>query len=59
VVLREWAASKASYIFVLIPFVTLALSVWLDNETVGPGVAVGGLLVLAGVYFGALRPSRR
>lgn len=54
-VLREWPASKATYLFVLIPFVTVALSVWLDGEKVGPGTAVGGLLVLAGVYFGALR----
>ena len=55
VVLRAWPASKAAYLFVVIPFVTLALSVWLDGEKVGPGVVAGGLLVLAGVYFGALR----
>ncbi|HZM78701.1 MAG TPA: EamA family transporter [Candidatus Limnocylindrales bacterium] len=54
-VLRSWPASKAAYLFVVIPFVTLALSAWLDQEKVGPGVVVGGLLVLAGVYFGALR----
>jgi len=54
-VLRSWPASKAAYLFVVIPFVTLALSAWLDAEKVGPGVVVGGLLVLAGVYFGALR----
>jgi drug/metabolite transporter (DMT)-like permease len=54
-VLRSWPASKATYVFVVIPFVTVALSMWLDDEKVGPGVAVGGLLVLAGVYFGALR----
>jgi len=59
VVLRSWPASKAAYLFVAIPFVTLALSVWLDGEKIGPGVVVGGLLVLAGVYFGALRASQR
>jgi drug/metabolite transporter (DMT)-like permease len=57
VVLRYWAASRASYGFVLIPFVTLALSAWLDNEPVGIGLVLGGLLVLAGVYMGALRPA--
>jgi drug/metabolite transporter (DMT)-like permease len=56
VVLRYWAASRAAYAFVLIPFVTVMLSAWLDNEPLGPGLLVGGLLVLAGVYVGALHP---
>jgi drug/metabolite transporter (DMT)-like permease len=58
VVLRYWAASRASYGFVIIPFVTLLLSAWLDNERVGVGLALGGLLILGGVYVGALRPGR-
>jgi drug/metabolite transporter (DMT)-like permease len=58
IVLRYWAASRASYGFVIIPFVTLVLSAWLDNEPVGLGLVLGGLLVLAGVYVGALRPAR-
>ena len=58
VVLLYWAASRASYGFVIIPFVTLLLSAWLDNEPVGVGLLLGGLLVLAGVYVGALRPAR-
>jgi drug/metabolite transporter (DMT)-like permease len=58
IVLRYWAASRASYGFVIIPFITLVLSAWLDNELVGLGLALGGLLVLAGVYVGALRPAR-
>lgn len=58
VVLRSWSASRAAYVFVLIPFVTVALSAWLDHEPVGAGLAFGGLLVLAGVYIGALRPAR-
>jgi drug/metabolite transporter (DMT)-like permease len=57
-VLRHWAASRASYGFVIIPFVTLLLSAWLDNERVGVGPMLGGLVVLAGVYVGALRPGR-
>jgi hypothetical protein len=38
--------------------VTVALSAWLDHEPVGARLAFGGLLVLAGVYIGALRPAR-
>ena len=55
-VLRHWTASRASYEFVLIPFVTLALSAWLDAEPIGAGLVVGGLFVLAGVHVGSLRP---
>jgi drug/metabolite transporter (DMT)-like permease len=58
VVLRYWTASRASYGFVIIPFVTVVLSAWLDNEPVGVALVLGGLLVLAGVYVGALRPAR-
>jgi drug/metabolite transporter (DMT)-like permease len=57
VVLRYWSASRAAYQFVLIPVVTLALSARLDDEPVGPGLILGGLLVLVGVYVGALRRS--
>lgn len=56
-VLRRWAASRAAYSFLLIPIVTVALSAWLDDEPVGYGLALGGLLVLCGVYVGALRPG--
>jgi drug/metabolite transporter (DMT)-like permease len=59
VVLRYWAASRAAYAFVLIPFVTVVLSAWLDDEPLRAGLLLGGLLVLAGVYVGALRPTRR
>jgi drug/metabolite transporter (DMT)-like permease len=58
IVLRHWTASRASYGFVIIPFVTIVLSAWLDNEPVGVGLVLGGLLILAGVYVGALRPAR-
>jgi drug/metabolite transporter (DMT)-like permease len=57
-VLRYWTASRAAYGFVLIPLVTVGLSVWLDDEPVSAGLVLGGLLVLAGVYVGALRPAR-
>lgn len=56
VVLRAWAATRAAYTFVVVPFVTVLLSAWLDDEPVTIGLLLGGLLVLAGVYVGALRP---
>jgi drug/metabolite transporter (DMT)-like permease len=55
VVIRRWGASRAAYTFVVIPPVTIALSAWLDDEPVGAELVLGGLLVLAGVYVGALR----
>jgi drug/metabolite transporter (DMT)-like permease len=58
VVLRYWAATRAAYGFVIIPFVTVLLSAWLDDEPVTWGLVLGGLLVLVGVYVGALRPGR-
>lgn len=56
-VLQRWEASRASYTFVLIPIFTVIFSAWLDDEQIGPGLLIGGLLVLVGVYIGALRPG--
>jgi drug/metabolite transporter (DMT)-like permease len=59
VVVRLWSASRAAYTFVLIPVVTVVLSAWIDDEPIGAGLVFGGLLVLSGVYVGALRlPAR-
>lgn len=57
-VLHHWSASRAAYVMVLIPFVTVVLSAWLDDEPVGTALVLGGLLVLTGVYVGALRSAR-
>jgi drug/metabolite transporter (DMT)-like permease len=57
VVVRLWSASRAAYSFVLIPLVTVLLSAWIDDEPIGAGLVFGGLLVLVGVYVGALRPA--
>lgn len=57
-VLQHWTASRAAYVMVLIPFVTVVLSAWLDDEPVGAGLVLGGLLILTGVYVGALRTVR-
>lgn len=55
VVLERWDASRANYGFVIIPIVTVLTSAWLLDEQLTIGLIGGGALVLAGVYFGALR----
>lgn len=55
VVLRYWDASRANYGFVIVPIVTVLVSAWLLDEQITVGLVGGGVLVLAGVYFGALR----
>lgn len=57
-VLRRWTASAASYQLVLIPLVTIVLSAWLQDERITGAFVAGSILVLVGVYFGALRPQR-
>jgi drug/metabolite transporter (DMT)-like permease len=59
VVVRLWSASRAAYTFVLIPLVTVVLSGWIDDEPIDTGLLLGGPLVLAGVYVGALRATPR
>jgi drug/metabolite transporter (DMT)-like permease len=57
-IVQQWRASRTAYVMLLIPFVTVILSAWLDQESITTGFVIGGLLVLAGVYFGALRHKR-
>jgi drug/metabolite transporter (DMT)-like permease len=57
-VLKRWKASRAAYNFVLLPPITLVFSSWILDERVGIELVFGGLLVLTGVYIGALRPQR-
>jgi drug/metabolite transporter (DMT)-like permease len=56
-VLKRWQASAVAYLFVLAPFVAGTLGAWLLGEEVSPLTALGALLVLAGVYVGALAPA--
>ena len=58
-VLQRWTASATSFSFVLLPIVTVALGVWLAHETISWTFLVGGVLVLLGVYVGALAPAGR
>jgi drug/metabolite transporter (DMT)-like permease len=57
-VLGRWSASRAVYFDLLIPPVAVLLSAWLDDEPITGGLVAGGVLILAGVYLGALRPDR-
>ena len=52
--LRRWTVTAVSYQFVLAPIVSIALATLLLGEPVGPSLAAGVALVLAGVYIGAI-----
>jgi len=54
-VVRAWTASAASYQLVVVPLVTVPVSAWLHDETITWSFAAGSVLVLAGVYVGALK----
>ncbi|MFA5944112.1 MAG: EamA family transporter [Candidatus Thermoplasmatota archaeon] len=53
-VLRHWTASATAYGFVLFPIVATSLGAWLADEQVTGRFILGSLLVLLGVYVGAL-----
>jgi drug/metabolite transporter (DMT)-like permease len=58
-VLKRWDASRAAYNFVLLPPITLVFSNLITGEEVGVELILGGVVILVGVYIGALRPARR
>ena len=58
-VVRRWTASATSYMFVLFPVATLALGAWLADEPVTVHAVAGAVLVMAGVWYGALSPGAR
>jgi len=57
-VLGRWTASGTSYGFVLIPLVTVILATNLAGEQITFSYVIGAILVLSGVIFGALLPSK-
>jgi len=57
--LSRWTASAVSYEFVLAPIVAILLAAWLFNEAITAWFAAGSVLVLIGVYFGALRVTAK
>jgi drug/metabolite transporter (DMT)-like permease len=57
-VLRRWTASGTSYGFVMSPLITVILAAQLAGEQITSSFIVGAGLVLSGVVFGALLPSK-
>jgi drug/metabolite transporter (DMT)-like permease len=57
-VLRRWTASGTSYGFVLSPLITVVLAAQLAGEQITSSFIVGAGLVLSGVVFGAIVPSK-
>ena len=58
-VVRRWTASATSYMFVLFPVLTMVLDAWLADVPITTQGVTGALLVIAGVWFGALSPGAR
>jgi drug/metabolite transporter (DMT)-like permease len=58
-ILKRWPASRISYQFVLMPFVTIAASAWLTHEALSPILLAGAALVLMGVFIGVLSLPKR
>jgi drug/metabolite transporter (DMT)-like permease len=58
-VVRRWTASATSYLFVLFPVATMLLEAAILDEPITFQAVTGAVLVMAGVWFGALAPSAR
>jgi drug/metabolite transporter (DMT)-like permease len=57
-VVQRWTASATSYVFVLFPLATMVLEALLLGEPITLAGAAGALLVMTGVWLGALAPAR-
>ena len=53
-VLKRWTATRTAFAFVLFPVVATALGLWLLGDPITAPLAVGSLIVLSGVYIGAV-----
>ncbi|NJD59305.1 MAG: EamA family transporter [Anaerolineales bacterium] len=53
-VIQHWTASASSYLFVLMPIVTITVGTWLAHESITLSLLLGGLLVLFGAYIGGI-----
>jgi drug/metabolite transporter (DMT)-like permease len=56
--LQRWSASAVSYVTLLMPLVTVALGAILIDERVTMSFALGGAVILGGVYVGAFMKGR-
>jgi len=57
-VLNNWTATGTSYGFVLTPLITVVLASFIAGEQITWNFAIGGVLVISGVVFGALLPVK-
>jgi drug/metabolite transporter (DMT)-like permease len=57
VVVQRWTASATSYAFVLMPVIAVALGALVADEAIAATTVVGGTIVGAAVYVGAVRRS--
>lgn len=59
-VLSRWTASTTTYIFLLMPLVSIGLAAWLAGESITSRFLLGGVLALVGVWVGAfMKPKER
>jgi drug/metabolite transporter (DMT)-like permease len=58
-VVRRWTASATSYMFVLFPIVTMVLAALIADEPITWPALTGALVVMLGVWLGALSPAAR
>ena len=58
-VVQRWTASATAYVFVLMPIVALAVGALIADEEITATTILGGAVVCAGVYLGALARSER
>ncbi|HKJ56067.1 MAG TPA: EamA family transporter [Nitriliruptoraceae bacterium] len=58
-VVRRWTASATSYLFVLFPIVTMVLDTWVADVPLTARGILGAVVVMVGVWIGALSPGAR
>ena len=58
-VLGKWTASGTSYGFVIVPLSTIIVAATLAGERITPNFLLEAVFVLAGVFVGALLPSKK
>jgi drug/metabolite transporter (DMT)-like permease len=56
--LERWSASGMAYSTLLLPFVSVIAATILTGESFTPAFAVGGIVILGGVYLGAFASRR-
>jgi drug/metabolite transporter (DMT)-like permease len=58
-VIKHWTASASSYVFVLMPIVTISVASWLTKETVTVPFLLGGIFVILGAYVGGIAKTEQ